>query len=157
MKKILNILIGLTAAICLSCTKDEIVEVRYIAPEVVGDWHLVMETCEGEEVAEKADVYLSIKSDGLFELFQKSGSQTRYTLYTGTCHSDGNRLIGEYSDGTSWGSIYIVSFKDGKLILSTYDNMGKLTFEKKALSEEEKSDADLASRSSHNENMTPIL
>lgn len=157
MKKLLNIIIVLAAAVCMSCTKEDIVEIRQMEPAAVGEWHLIEETCEGQDVPTLAEVYLCIKSDCTFELYQKTGTQTRFFLYTGSCYSEDGNLIGEYSDGTAWGSAYQVTYDDDRLILSSKDKMGKMIFEKKSLADEEKKNADIALRSSQNGFVLPIL
>ena len=156
MKKTLYIIIGLIAATCLSCKKDEsVADIKTVAQEVVGEWHLIKETCEGVPVESTAEVYLHIKADSSFELYQKSGTQTRFYMFNGTCYSEDGKLIGQYNDGTSWGAVYLVTFADGKMILSTFDKMGEMTFESKSLSVEEKNNANIAVKSSAAE--SPIL
>jgi len=155
MKRTLYILLGLIAGICISCKKDEpVIDINTVAPELIGEWHLIEEKCDGEVVKSMADVYLCI-SDRTFELYQKSGSQTRYFKFNGICYSEDEKLIGQYHDGTPWGTVYIVSFTEGKLILSTYDNMGEMTYERKALADEDKNNASVVVKSSAAE--SPIL
>ena len=132
----------------VSCAKeDQGLSVKSVDSTLVGDWHLTDTKVEGEVVTETADVYLSIMADGKFELYQKYSSQLRYTLYTGTCWSENGLLKGEYSNSTSWATYtpYIIGTK---LILKTYDLMEEMTFEKKSLSEAEKADADVWTKSS---------
>lgn len=139
MKRLFNILFALAGVCLVSCNEDIAEPVKTVSPAVVGDWHLTEEYSLGEQVPQTADVYLSINSDCTFELYQKSGTQIRFSLYTGTCYSEDNLLIGVYSDGTPWGSDYEVSFNvDGHLVLTTYDRMGKMIYEKKSIPAEEK-------------------
>ena len=71
MKRTLYILLGLIAGICISCKKDEpVIDINTVAPELIGEWHLIEEKCDGEVVKSMADVYLCI-SDRTFELYQK--------------------------------------------------------------------------------------
>ena len=133
----------------VSCAKeDQGLSVKSVDSTLVGDWHLTDTKVEGEVVTETADVYLSIMADGKFELYQKYSSQLRYTLYTGTCWSENGLLKGLYSDNTSWATSYIPYIIGTKLILKTYDLMEEMTFEKKSLSEAEKADADVWTKSS---------
>jgi hypothetical protein len=133
----------------VSCAKeDQGLSVKSVDSTLVGDWHLTDTKVEGEVVTETADVYLSIMADGKFELYQKYSSQLRYTLYTGTCWSENGLLKGLYSDNTSWATSYIPYIIGTKLVLKTYDFMEEMTFEKKSLSEAEKADADVWTKSS---------
>ena len=150
MKKLINILTGLAVMViaAVSCAKeDQGLSVKSVDSTLVGDWHLTDTKVEGEVVTDTPDVYLSILADGRFELYQKSSSQLRYTLYTGTCWSENGLLKGEYSNKTYWATYtpYIIGTK---LILKTYDLMEEMTFEKKSLSEAEKADADVWTKSS---------
>jgi hypothetical protein len=151
MKKLINILTGLAVMViaAVSCAKeDQGLSVKSVDSTLVGDWHLTDTKVEGEVVTETADVYLSIMADGKFELYQKYSSQLRYTLYTGTCWSENGLLKGLYSDNTSWATSYIPYIIGTKLVLKTYDFMEEMTFEKKSLSEAEKADADVWTKSS---------
>ena len=151
MKKLINILTGLAVIViaAVSCAKeDQGLSVKSVDSTLVGDWHLTDTKVEGEVVTETADVYLSIMADGKFELYQKYSSQLRYTLYTGTCWSENGLLKGLYSDNTSWATSYIPYIIGTKLVLKTYDFMEEMTFEKKSLSEAEKADADVWTKSS---------
>lgn len=150
MKKLINILTGLAVMViaAVSCAKeDQGLSVKSVDSTLVGDWHLTDTKVEGEVVTDTPEVYLSILADGRFELYQKSSSQLRYTLYTGICWSENGLLKGEYSNSTSWATYtpYIIGTK---LILKTYDLMEEMTFEKKSLSEAEKADADVWTKSS---------
>ena len=150
MKKLINILTGLAVMViaAVSCAKEDLgLSVKSVDSTLVGDWHLTDTKVEGEVVTDTPEVYLSILADGRFELYQKSSSQLRYTLYTGICWSENGLLKGEYSNSTSWATYtpYIIGTK---LILKTYDLMEEMTFEKKSLSEAEKADADVWTKSS---------
>ena len=119
MKTLKSILFaGIMALLCMtSCSKEtsDTEPARKVSANVTGQWHLIEELCEGIQVKDGADVYLYVNADCTFELYQKSGTQTRFTRYEGICYSDGDRLIGEYSDGTPWGAEYSVSFDGGDL------------------------------------------
>ena len=150
MKRFINILTGLAVMViaAVSCAKEDLgLSVKSVDSTLVGDWHLTDTKVEGEVVTDTPEVYLSILADGRFELYQKSSSQLRYTLYTGICWSENGLLKGEYSNSTSWATYtpYIIGTK---LILKTYDLMEEMTFEKKSLSEAEKADADVWTKSS---------
>lgn len=143
------------ALTAISCTKDDELPAKIVDQAIVGEWHLVSTTVEGESVSETADVYLTITEYGRFELYQKYPSQLRYTLYTGTCWSEGELLKGEYSDGTPWAT-YTTYFVGEKLALKTYDLMEVMTFEKKSLSDEQKAEANVWTKSA-TDGYSPIL
>ena len=150
MKKLINIMIGLTVMViaAVSCSKEEQgLPVKTIDSSLVGDWHLTGTKVEDVVVTETTDVYLCILPDGRFELYQKSSSQLRYTLYTGICWSENGLLKGEYSNNTLWAT-YTPYLIGTKLILKTYDLMEEMTFEKKSLSEAEKAEAHVWTKTS---------
>lgn len=107
MKKAFNIIIGLAALVMAvaSCQKEE-PEYSH-DPTLVGEWHLVSAEAEGESIMTDIDVYLSINEEGLFELYQMSGTQSlRYELYKGKCKTANGIVTGTYSNGKAWGAKY---------------------------------------------------
>lgn len=151
MKTLKSILFaGIMALLCMtSCSKEtsDTEPARKVSANVTGQWHLIEELCEGIQVKDGADVYLYVNADCTFELYQKSGTQTRFTRYEGICYSDGDRLIGEYSDGTPWGAEYSVSFDGEHMILKSHDKLSIQRYEKKSMSEEDRNNADMAVKS----------
>ena len=107
MKKIFYIMFA-AVAICLTaaCQKEEIKDSSIMNPAFVGEWHLSTVEVDGALQDYPYDVYLSINSDCTFELYQKSGTQMRYTKFTGTCKLVDDILSGIYSSGKSWGDSY---------------------------------------------------
>ena len=90
----------------------------------IGEWHLTM-FCG---VAAEVDLYLSIKEDNTFTLYQRSGSFD-YSVFTGTWEYDSltNTLSGEYSDGTPWASSYKASItENGELRLENSANANEV-------------------------------
>lgn len=150
MKRIICILATFTAVVLSSCSKvEETAPIRQVSSEIIGGWHLIEEYCDGIAIVDKVDIYLCINADCSFTLYQKDESQIRYFKYTGNCYSEANILIGEYSDGTPWGARYMVSFNEGRLVLSSYDKMSKMIYERKDLSDEEKQAAHTAVKSTY--------
>ena len=138
MKKILNIMFA-AVAICLTaaCQKEDGPEVT-VDPAIVGEWHLSTVEVDGAFQTYPYDVYLAINNDGTFELYQKSGTQVRYTKFTGTCKSEGQILSGVYSSGTPWGDSYTAIVSGGLLVLTSSDGVEVQEFTKESLSQEEK-------------------
>ena len=123
MKKFTNILIGLAAlvAVAASCKKYEVTTPAEIDSALVGEWQLVETKAEGTLVAEDMSIYLSIETNGAFELFQKSADQTvRYDRYTGTCTSKDGIFTGVYSDGKELNK-WMYSFTSEGLVLQSYN------------------------------------
>jgi hypothetical protein len=142
-------------AICLTaaCQKEEIKDI--VDPAIVGEWHLSTVEVDGAVQKYSYDVYFAINNDGTFELYQKSGTQTRYTKFTGTCKSEGNVLSGVYSSGTPWGTSYTALVSGGMLVLTSADGVEVQEYTKESLSQEEKLAANISTRAM--DEMAPIL
>ena len=142
-------------AICFTaaCQKEEVKEI--VDPAIVGEWHLSTVEVDGTVQNYTYDVYFAISNDGTFELYQKSGTQTRYTKYTGTCKSEGNVLSGVYSSGTPWGASYTALVSGGMLVLTSADGVEVQEYTKEALSQEEKLAANISTRAM--DEIAPIL
>ena len=146
MKKILNIMFA-AVAICLTaaCQKEEGPK-AVVDPAIVGEWHLSTVEVDGALQKYAYDVYFTINNDGTFELYQKSGTQTRYTKFTGTCKSEGNVLSGVYSSGAPWGASYSAIVSGGMLVLTSADGVEIQEYTKESLSQEEKLAANISTR-----------
>lgn len=155
MKKIFNIMFA-AVAICLTaaCQKEEIKD--SVNPELIGEWHLSTVEVDGAVQSYPYDVYLTISNDCTFELYQKSGTQMRYTKFTGTCKSEGNILKGAYSSGTPWGDEYAADIEGSSLILLSSDGVERQEYIKESLSEKDKAEANVSTRSTADV-MSPIL
>ena len=154
MKKILNIMFA-AVAICFTaaCQKEEVKDI--VDSAIIGEWHLSTVEVDGAVQKYSYDVYFAINNDGTFELYQKSGTQTRYTKFTGTCKSEGNQLSGVYSSGTPWGTSYTALVSGGMLVLTTADGVEVQEYTKESLSQEEKLAANISTRSM--DEIAPIL
>lgn len=143
-------------AICFAaaCQKEEIKDT--VDPAIVGEWHMSSIEVDGKVQEYPYDVYLIINSDCTFELYQKSGDQTRYTKFTGTCKSEGGILSGVYSSGMPWGDAYTALIEGDKLILMSSDGVEIQEYVKESLSQEQKLDSDISTRAVA-ETMTPVL
>lgn len=153
MKKIFNILFAATA-LCLTAACQKEVITDSVNPAIVGEWHLSTVEFDGKVQNYPFDVYLTINSDCSFELYQKSGSQTRYDRFTGTCKSEGNLLLGVYSSGTKWGDTYTATVEGDTLILTNSDGTEIQEYIKESLDAEQKSDANFMTRAN---TASPIL
>lgn len=146
MKKIFNLMFA-AVAICLTaaCQKEEIKD--SVNPELIGEWHLSTVEVDGAVQSYPYDVYLTINNDCTFELYQKSGTQMRYTKFTGTCKSEGKVLSGVYASGTPWGDSYNASVEGDVLVLISSDGVEMQEYKKESLSAEEKLAADISTKS----------
>ena len=104
MKKILYIISAIaTLLFASSCEKES-----GVLNQLAGEWH-----CTVEESGVTQDVYLSLGTDGQFEMYQKTGegpywySSGKYTLDTETMV-----LSGVYSDKYPWKYSYKVAGSD---------------------------------------------
>lgn len=150
MKKIFKLLLCLSIiSAAVSCGNESGPDV---SSQIVGEWHLVKMTGLSESATPQ--IYIDFRSDSSFELYQKVGDVMRYRKYTGTYTVSGSTVSGVYSDGIMWGGDkktgvdYMVSF-DGDLMSMTAQNeSGEVcTYEKKALSDSDKADAELVTKS----------
>ena len=155
MKKILNIIFA-AVAICFTaaCQKEDVIK-DVVDPSIVGEWHLSTVEVDGAVQNYAYDVYLTINKDCTFELYQKSGTQTRYTKFTGTCKSEGQVLSGVYSSGTPWGTSYSAIVSGGMLVLTSADGVEVQEYTKESLSQEEKLAANISTRAM--DETAPIL
>lgn len=111
MKKIIYII---AAALCLltSCKKEMTLEEKFI-----GDWH-----CSATSV--DAEIYVSFSADKTFALYQQIG-EGAFRVYNGTWSLEGNRLGGQYNDGTRWGSEYDVTSADDNTLTLTAEGISE--------------------------------
>ncbi len=114
-----------------------------VSEKIVAEWHLV--SVSGMTSA--PEVYVDFAQDLSFSLYQKIG-EGRYRRYEGTYTVSGSLVSGKYSDGEKWGSDYEASFEGENLVLTAQNGSEEVcTYEKKALSETDKADAILVTKS----------
>ena len=99
MKRI--IYIAIFALVALTGCQKENSKVPTLKQMIVGEWR-------GSEISVDAAIYLSIKADGTFELYQKMTSDD-FELRRGTWSLEGDILSGTYNDGEPWAASYKVS------------------------------------------------
>ena len=116
-----------------------------VSDAIVAEWHLT--DMSGADASAIPQVYIEFKLDKNFELYQKIGDG-RYRKFEGTYAVSGTTLSGKYSDGEKWGSDYVVSFDGEKMLLTAQNGSEEVcTYEKKALSETDKAEAILVTKS----------
>lgn len=84
---------------------------------LIGEWQLKTWNNEDSPV----DIYLGLKKDGSFELYQRSYT-VFYELYTGSFSVSNGVLSGVYSDGEAWGSTYSFALTSEDKILTLTSN-----------------------------------
>lgn len=159
MKRIKNIISILAAVVIAasSCTKEGETPLKTVNQELVGDWQLSETTVEDAVVSKEVDVYLRIYSNGNFELYQKGTDQIRYDVYTGNCWSEnGNLLTGEYDNGTTWETRYIVTTTSNGFTLKSYDYLEEQKYVKAEIPKDVIDNANRSTKSS-TKISTPIL
>lgn len=150
MKKIFKLLLCLSIiSAAVSCGNESGPDV---SSQITGEWHLVQMT--GVSASAMPQVYIDFRSDSSFELYQKVGDVMRYRKYTGTYTVSGTTVSGVYSDGIKWGGDkktgvdYTVSFEGDRMSMTAQNESKEVcTYEKKALSESDKADAELVTKS----------
>ena len=142
MKTISKIILAISVVFAsFSCGNPD--EGPVVSDKIVAEWHLVSVT----GLSSVPEVYVDFAQNLTFELYQKVG-EGRYRKYEGTYAVDGSLLSGKYSDGETWGSDYNVSFDGENLVLTARNGSQEVcTYEKKALSETDKADAVLVTKS----------
>lgn len=128
MKQLNIILITFFAVLFLACGCGK----EKVAASIVGSWELCDYQTKSVTIGEQSvSVFLDFNSDGTFELRQKTGSELRFAIYTGTWILTGNVLDGKYEDGSSWGSSYSVTISGEDLILTSASTPAEImTFHK---------------------------
>ena len=88
----------LTVLTVTGCEKDN--KEPVINSSITGDWHL-----ESSTVAEQADVYMSLGTNGRFVIYQHL-STLGYEKFEGTYSVTATTLTGVYDDGVEWNGVY---------------------------------------------------
>lgn len=99
MKRLIYVAIVALAALA-GCDKENS-KVPTLEQRILGEWR-------GSEISVDAAIYISIKADGTFELYQKMASEN-FQLRRGTWTLEGDVLSGKYNDGEPWAASYKVS------------------------------------------------
>ncbi len=143
MKNFYRIILAISVlTLSVSCGKKGD-EGPVVSDKIVAEWHLL--SVSG--MSSVPQVYVEFAKDLSFELYQKIG-EGRYRKYEGTYTVAGDVVSGTYADGVKWGSGYKASFDGEKLVLTAQNVSAEVcTYEKKALSETDKADALLVTKS----------
>lgn len=111
--KTLSIILS-SFVLAVSCGKNKDVI------SIVGSWELCDYQTKSVTIGQQpVSVFVDFASDGTFELRQKTGSEQRFTEYSGTWNLAGDILSGKYVDGSSWASTYTVTLSGDKLTLTS--------------------------------------
>ena len=142
MKTISKIILALSVlAAAVSCGEKD--NGPAVSEKIVAEWHLVGVS----GMTSVPQVYVDFSQDLTFELYQKIG-EGRYRKYEGTYTVTGSLVSGQYSDGEKWGGDYQASFEGDKMVLTAQNGSEEAcTYEKKALSDTDKANAVLVTRS----------
>ena len=142
MKTIFRLILALSVlAAAVSCGEKD--NGPAVSEKIVAEWHLLGVS----GMTSVPQVYVNFSQDLSFELYQKIG-EGRYRKYDGTYSVTGALVSGKYSDGEKWGSDYQASFDGEKLLLTAQNGSEEVcTYEKKALSETDKANAILVTKS----------
>lgn len=104
-----------------------------IAPSLAGEWHLT--SWNGEAPAD-FDVYMELRTDGTFRIYQRVETST-YVCYPGSFSASGKRLTGRYSDGENWSAAYTYEVNDQTLTLTSETDDAEVSVYTKASIPEE--------------------
>lgn len=100
----------------VSCKKDEV----RILEQISGEWHY-----SAVESGVNEDVWLSLKGDGLFEMYQKIGEGPYwYSAGEYVLNAETMVLSGVYTDRYPWKYTYKVSVSDNTLTMSALEQEG---------------------------------
>ena len=124
--------VALFALATVGCNKEN-TPVDYTSL-LAGEWHCAP---EGMDV----DVYVSFQTNGEFEHYQRIGDGG-YRHYAGTWFVENDILNGTYSDGTEWGSSYLMRFEgDTMTLTATNESAEQNVYTKTSIPEEVKNSA----------------
>lgn len=138
MKRILYLLTMSVLLLVTACGKDDEDKAAFDLKDFYGEWKLT----EWESTSANMDVYIDFNEDKSFDMYQKTES-VRFVKYDGTYSITGFTLSGVYSDEVVWGSDYIISFDEDKLILtSTGEVMEKNVYSRTTIPDDVKQEAD---------------
>lgn len=160
MKRFIYILTAVAAMIIATagCQKAENETVTGIDPHVVGEWKLDVVISEGYNNPGVPEVYLCIKSDCTFELYQKSGTQSvRFDKFTGTCSTEDGLLKGVYSSGKEWGSKWEYFITMNGITLKSFNLLEENRYIKAEIPAEVRENANIIDTKSTYAASTPIL
>lgn len=150
MRRLTNIISVLAATLlaAVSCEKaDDTTVTKNIDPALAGEWHLVSDVAEGNDVGKGIDVYLIVNADFTFELYQKTGTLgIRYNLYTGEFFMDGEIFTGRYSDGKQLGR-YTYTISGDELVLKTFNLLEEQIYTRTVIPSEIKENANFVTKS----------
>ena len=94
-----------------------------------------------------ADIYIDLKNDFKFELYQQIG-EGAYRLYRGTWNVEEDILMGKYNDGESWAASYTVSLDGNKMTLTSKNDAAEVSkYEAKSIPENVKSGCEVVVKS----------
>ena len=169
MKRIVNILASIfLIASAFTCdgplgseggiTKPGKDKNKHLQEKMLGEWQLIeMSSYSTLPV----DVYIIFNEDGTFDLFQKVGDVARYSKLSGIYTLTGSILTGEYNDGEELASAYRLSLEEDVLVMTAVvldaegaivvDDIETLKYTKASLSQEEKNDANVITKSTDSE------
>ena len=158
MRRFINIFAAFAVIVCAAaCSKESTQTQKYLAPELIGEWHLTEAVAEGTVISSEIDVYLAICPDFGFELYQKSGSQSvRYDKFTGTCECKDGLLCGTYSNGEAWASRYSFTLTKDGLVLKSYNRLEEQKYAKAEIPADVKENANVITKSAAT-SLAPIL
>ena len=88
-------------------------------PKIVGSWELIdIQYTKSAQIGDQTvEVTITFGADGSFQMSQMLG-QGRHTEYFGNWTLDGDVLSGNYSDGKTWGSSYIVAVEETSMSMT---------------------------------------
>ena len=94
-----------------------------------------------------ADIYIDLKNDFKFELYQQIG-EGAYRLYRGTWNVEEDILMGKYNDGESWAASYTVAIDGNKMTLTSKNDAAEVSkYEAKSIPENVKSGCEVVVKS----------
>lgn len=94
-----------------------------------------------------ADIYIDLKNDFKFELYQQIG-EGAYRLYRGTWNVEEDILMGKYNDGENWAASYTVSLDGNKMTLTSKNDAAEVSkYEAKSIPENVKSGCEVVVKS----------
>lgn len=115
MKRLLYMLAAIMF-IATGCNKEEN-KIDY-KTAILGEWLYAADDMG-------VSIYVEFEADGDFSLYQQLG-EGRYRKYTGSWSCEGNILSGTYTDGSPWGSSYMMAFNADTMTLTAQNGSNEV-------------------------------
>ncbi len=139
MRKLLLIINIIFAVLFVSCEDSSEKEVdSFDYNKIAAEWKLI----EWADTPAEMDVYIEFNIKKTFTIYQQTES-VRFVKFTGIYSVKGDVISGSYSDGTAWGSSYILNVEGETMTMVSKTDIAEInTYAKTVIPAEVKEEAE---------------